>query len=556
VSTRLSVSHTRFLLSSFLFPSHLSSRCLPGLCCFHSWFGFGIHLICSVTRLCYIWFRDAAVRIRCTKKLLALLLFLRFSLSLGFCMSSEFNEVKVDGTSSSHTTTSTSIPTASPLPPNTMEFNLDLHRTIDQQQQKIDQQQQQIHNLQRMVEALAMSDSGVDPTRPLSSVAAHPSTPLPPTSFPPPLDPMSPFSSEMAGVPVNRGPRPSGPPVNRQLFTGQLPFAGDVGTGPSSTLPTREWGVAGRVPIVSGNSDSELDAQFLKVLRIPTAFTGEDDKQRKSVRSWIMAMNEFLSNFSALKHQPAKQLALVVNRLEGSALMWLHGVKHQYHINQLNKPASERLALGWDVVQQWMLSQYEGPYAYLQWTAQLDSLTYGVGACKDLTSYIAEFQNIRRLAMPTADFDPTVNRMAGSKFGEGIRRGSFPLYVAILNQGMPVSLDQWKTQAEVAMGILRNIHGENYTGVTVVKGQSQASVNNLDVRESEVEVNAVSKGGKKGGEKKGKFFSDKEFKWLTESDARRCFACHRLNCNTKKPDCPKKGRFTHCTEEEMKEAKN
>ena len=208
-----------------------------------------------------------------------------------------------------------------------------------------------------------------------------------------------------------------------------------------------------------GNSHSNVDeedkeaAKLAKILskrEKPERFSGEKEKEREEVETWVDDVTSYLdSQFGQLTHRDRyaqHELQMAVSFTTGTARKWLDA----FHET--------------DVTRSW--KDIKGPFIEFirggresrsLWMEKMQSLVYGRGKCRTLLELEKEFEQLRIKLYPTSSADPAMNEVVGRLYGDAIRRGNTNLFTEILRilagNDQP-TLSEWKSAAAKGEQIL------------------------------------------------------------------------------------------------------
>ena len=181
-----------------------------------------------------------------------------------------------------------------------------------------------------------------------------------------------------------------------------------------------------------------------KGVKGPEVFSGEDSKQRTSVRTWVMRMNNWMDLYLGEEdNEQEERMRTVGTRLDGSALIWYQALRQQ--------AKKEGKTLRWNEVIPLFIQKHEGQDNHLLQQLEFNNLTYRRGRCGDLYKLEAEFDRLRLLLHPESEINAAVDKLMGEQYGQAIARGDSALYMKVLELGIPQSLNQWKMTAQRAL---------------------------------------------------------------------------------------------------------
>jgi hypothetical protein len=209
-----------------------------------------------------------------------------------------------------------------------------------------------------------------------------------------------------------------------------------------------------RVGDLSSDVDEEKEAAKLaKILskrEKPERFSGEKEKEREEVETWVDDVTSYLdSQFGQMAHRDRygqQELQMAVSFTTGTARKWLdafHETDGTRTWRSIKGPFIEFIRGGRESRSLWM--------------EKMQTLVYGKGKCKTLLELEKEFEQLRIKLYPTSSADPAMNEVVGRLYGDAIRRGSTDLYTEILRclagNDQP-ALSEWKSAAAKGEQIL------------------------------------------------------------------------------------------------------
>jgi hypothetical protein len=197
------------------------------------------------------------------------------------------------------------------------------------------------------------------------------------------------------------------------------------------------------------SSDADEDKEAAKLAKIlskrekPERFSGEKEKEREEVETWVDDVTSYLdSQFGQLAHRDRYgqlELQMAVSFTTGTARKWLdafHETDGTRTWRSIKGPFIEFIRGGRESRALWM--------------EKMQTLVYGKGKCKTLLELEKEFEQLRIKLYPTSSADPAMNEVVGRLYGDAIRRGSIDLYTEILRclaGNEQPALSEWKSAA-------------------------------------------------------------------------------------------------------------
>ena len=201
----------------------------------------------------------------------------------------------------------------------------------------------------------------------------------------------------------------------------------------------------------AGKSEaSEVAKVVAKAIVKPEKFSGEGEKERQEVETWVEDVTAWLdSQFSQFDGDYSEaQWTLVQSLLGGTA-------KRHMRVAKQTDPSQT-----WESLKQGLVDFIRGGQeSRTLWRQKMDRLVYGRDPCKDLLKLEKEFEQLRIKLFPTSSSDPAMNAEVGRLYAAAIERGS-PLLAAEMQRILAVldqepSLSQWKSAAVKAEQILK-----------------------------------------------------------------------------------------------------
>jgi hypothetical protein len=191
-----------------------------------------------------------------------------------------------------------------------------------------------------------------------------------------------------------------------------------------------------------GRRRDKAESDMIKGARPPELFSGDESKQRITVRTWVLRMDDYMDLYLGERCRQSKRMGMVANRLEGSALIWYHTLKAQCRL--------EGKTLRWDDFKPLFIVKHEGRDQQLLQRQEMKTLVLGKGRCGDLHKLEAEFDRLRLMVFPGSELNEELNSTLGEWFASAIERGDQQLYFEMLDRGdtIPKSLTDWKQLAE------------------------------------------------------------------------------------------------------------
>ena len=198
---------------------------------------------------------------------------------------------------------------------------------------------------------------------------------------------------------------------------------------------------------------AEVAKVVAKAIVKPEKFSGETEKEREGVETWVQDVTAWLdSQFSqfAGDHSEA-QWTLVQSLLGGTAK------RHMVNAKQTDPSQT------WESLKQSLVDFIRGGQeSKALWRQKMDRLTLGVKPCENLLQLEKEFEQLRIKLYPTSGSDPAMNAVVGRVYGHAIERGNRPLaaemarIIALKSTAdAEPSLADWKAAAVSAEYILK-----------------------------------------------------------------------------------------------------
>ena len=209
-------------------------------------------------------------------------------------------------------------------------------------------------------------------------------------------------------------------------------------------------GVSPRKVRAGKSEASEVAKVVAKAIVKPEKFSGESEKERQEVETWVEDVTAWLdSQFSQFDGDYSEaQWTLVQSLLGGTA------TRHMRVAKQTDPSQT------WESLKQGLVDFIRGGQeSRTLWRQKMDRLVYGRDPCKDLLKLEKEFEQLRIKLFPTSSSDPAMNAEVGRLYAAAIERGS-PLLAAEMQRILAVldqepSLSQWKSAAVKAEQILK-----------------------------------------------------------------------------------------------------
>lgn len=311
----------------------------------------------------------------------------------------------------------------------------------------------------------------------------------------------------------------------------------------------------------SGRSEaSEVAKVVAKAIVKPEKFSGESEKERQEVETWVEDVTAWLdSQFSQFAGDYAEaQWTLVQSLLGGTA-------KRHMRVAKQTDPSQT-----WETLKQSLVDFIRGGQeSRTLWRQKMDRLVYGRDPCKDLLKLEKEFEQLRIKLYPTSSSDPAMNAMVGRQYGAAIERGS-PQLAAEMQRILAVhdddpTLSQWKSAAVKGEQILKLMAGTGRFGgggrdqprwgqrpnAEVRTPGATATVNELDDDVAAEENDAENPGaavqqmqGRKGATRstprQPPVLSNDEYRQVVEK--RLCFQCYKADHRIGDAACKEKGQ--------------
>ena len=191
-------------------------------------------------------------------------------------------------------------------------------------------------------------------------------------------------------------------------------------------------------------AESHESIAALRHLRVspPEKFEGNAN-ERANAKLWlesVVGWMELTATSPAISEQ--RLILLFASQLKGTALLWYSNVR--------DRAAREGKVLTLQNYFDEFVQTYDGALSQLAAEQQLRTLVYKRGACKDLTSTAAEFEQLAGRLYQTAQTSRDTNRLLANLYADVIKRGDIELWSKAMD-AQPLSLDEW-------MGAVQNAH--------------------------------------------------------------------------------------------------
>ena len=223
-----------------------------------------------------------------------------------------------------------------------------------------------------------------------------------------------------------------------------------------SEVKTASSRLDGRHSTGGPHSNVEDDKEAAKLAKIlskrekPERFSGEKEKEREEVETWVDDVTSYLdSQFGQLTHRERyaqHELQMAVSFTTGTARKWLDAF-HETDVTRTWK----------DIKGPFIEFIRGGRESRSLWMEKMQSLVYGRGKCRTLLELEKEFEQLRIKLYPTSSADPAMNEVVGRLYGDAIRRGNTNLFTEILRilagNDQP-ALSDWKSAAAKGEQIL------------------------------------------------------------------------------------------------------
>ena len=205
-----------------------------------------------------------------------------------------------------------------------------------------------------------------------------------------------------------------------------------------------------RTTSLEETENAQVAKMLAKGIAKPDKFSGETEKERENVESWVEDVTDWLdSQFDQYvgDHEQARW-RMVLSLLTGTA-------KRHMRVAKQADPSQT-----WDTLKQGFISFIRGGQeSNALWRQKMDRLVYGRGSCSDLLKLEKEFDTLRMKLYPTSSTDEAMNAVVGRLYGQAIERGS-PMLAAEMQRILAVhdnepTLSQWKSAASRAERILQ-----------------------------------------------------------------------------------------------------
>lgn len=209
----------------------------------------------------------------------------------------------------------------------------------------------------------------------------------------------------------------------------------------ASTLP----------PEVDEDKEAAKLAKVMSKTPVPEKYSGETDKEREDVESWVESVDDYLAGqFGQLAGEyPQQEWTLMRSLLKGTAKKWFKSAKD-------TDPTQT-----WETLKDAFVEFIQGGSESRSLLMEkMEALVYGQDKCKDLLSLEKEFEQLRIKLFPSSSSDPAMNALVGRMYGDAIKRGDRRLYAemlrALIAKDQPTLAD-WKTAAVKANHIQKAI---------------------------------------------------------------------------------------------------
>jgi hypothetical protein len=302
-------------------------------------------------------------------------------------------------------------------------------------------------------------------------------------------------------------------------------------------------------------------------LPAPEKFAGTSDADKAKVEQWCGRVTNYLNGLFHGVDARAQRMQFVLSLLEDPAARWMNSVY------------SEAEDMSWEQLMPSFIDYVRGGQDQRAiWKQRMESLAFGRGKCRDLTSFDHEFDTLRMKVYPSSTSNVDMNIRSGEDYSSAIRRGDPQLLAEVLRILGPdrqqPTLNVWKRATATAVRI-RDITREaaRYPSETgnrptyarqlpshvpprvaaqnvSVEPQGrlvkEATAETWEREEGEEDVshlqliNATPRRPGAGGQAQQNFLSDEERSQLLA--AGKCFRCYSKGHRSKDPSCPGRGK--------------
>lgn len=177
----------------------------------------------------------------------------------------------------------------------------------------------------------------------------------------------------------------------------------------------------------------------------PSKFKGTT-QEMNAARSFLFAARQYLKE-AARSGEPDDVLVdLFGSLLEGNALTWF--------MNLIGKAERENRLLTLAELFESFIDTYEPDNGPVLADIELNSMTYGVGQCRNLASTDNEFDRLAFVMTRGQVYNEATDLLLASRYQDVIRRGHFEMW-EMATLSTPITLDQWKTAVRKAHAVLQ-----------------------------------------------------------------------------------------------------
>jgi hypothetical protein len=302
-------------------------------------------------------------------------------------------------------------------------------------------------------------------------------------------------------------------------------------------------------------------------LPAPEKFAGTSDADKAKVEQWCGRVTNYLNGLFHGVDARAQRMQFVLSLLEDPAARWMNSVY------------SEADDMSWEQLMPSFIDYVRGGQDQRAiWKQRMESLAFGRGKCRDLTSFDHEFDTLRMKLYPSSTSNVDMNIRSGEDYSSAIRRGDPQLLAEVLRILGPdrqqPTLNIWKRATATAVRI-RDITREAarypneagnrpmYARQPPSHAPSRVAAQNVTldaqvpIKEATVETWEREEGEEDtvrlqlinaatprrpgvAGQAQQNFLSEEERSRLLA--AGKCFRCYGKGHRAKDPSCPGRGK--------------
>ena len=181
-------------------------------------------------------------------------------------------------------------------------------------------------------------------------------------------------------------------------------------------------------------------------LPAPEKFAGTSDADKAKVEQWCGRVTNYLNGLFHGVDARAQRMQFVLSLLEDPAARWMNSVY------------SEAEDMSWEQLMPSFIDYVRGGQDQRAiWKQRMESLAFGRGRCRDLTSFDHEFDTLRMKLYPSSTSNVDMNIRSGEDYSSAIRRGDPQLLAEVLRILGPdrqqPTLNIWKRATATAVRI-------------------------------------------------------------------------------------------------------